>query len=569
MVVSIFLFLFGYLIVRSNTVFFIHDEIATKWSYIIEWNPLPYQGHIDANNHFLNSLLGGFFYRLLESDSLFTIRLANIITFPIYFWTVYSLRSFFSNRINFLWLFFTLVGTAFIIEFFGMARGYGMSIAFFTLALTQTFKLFKNHQLKHLLIAITAWSLATYASLTLLPIAIFGMSYLALFLIAKKKFSGLIFILIGFIPLVYGIQYAFHLKDIGKLYGGGHIGFFNDTVHTLTKHLWNSENLVIDILLTIAFVFILATVVVNLWKSKNIFEHKLSLSVFLIVAVANILFQNWFLDVLFPEDRAALYLVVLFFIAFCTSVDYWNLKWIQLPFAGITAIFFCIHFSTDQFVLFDYEHFDKELLTKTQEDIQGIPPSIGGPRNWKMDNELTRMGLVPFRAMQLSGHESDTIEDYIITSLEQRPDVLISYHPIYNDEISELTLFKRNEFLKRTKTKENSIQLSGSKEYTEFINGELTSHLFLRVTGHLDSMSITNKFVLVFSSQNKAAKKNVHYEGLDLIESCPIDENGSIEFDFTFSMDKPVEADRMKVYLWNKQKREMSGEIKLEVYRCE
>ena len=82
---ALFVFLWVYLIIRANTVFYVHDEIVTKWAYMISWNPFPYQGYIDANNHFLNSLLGGLFIRLFKSDSMWVVRLPNILSFPLFF----------------------------------------------------------------------------------------------------------------------------------------------------------------------------------------------------------------------------------------------------------------------------------------------------------------------------------------------------------------------------------------------------------------------------------------------------------------------------------------------------
>ncbi|MCG8700605.1 MAG: hypothetical protein MI922_21300, partial [Bacteroidales bacterium] len=129
LVASLFVLLWGYIIARAFIVFLSHDEIVTKWGYMISWNPFPYQGYIDANNHFVNSLLGGFFIRLFQSDSVVVVRLANILSFPLYFWSLYGFRSYFNRRINFYGLLIFLTCTEFIIEFFGMSRGYGISMA--------------------------------------------------------------------------------------------------------------------------------------------------------------------------------------------------------------------------------------------------------------------------------------------------------------------------------------------------------------------------------------------------------------------------------------------------------
>ena len=127
--VLLFTILWVYLIIRAAIVPPVSDEVVTKWSYMISWNPWPYHGYIDANNHFLNSLLGGLFIRLFNSDNLLIVRLPNLLAFPLYFWSAFSFRIYITRKINFYLLLILLTFSTFIIEFFGIARGYGISMA--------------------------------------------------------------------------------------------------------------------------------------------------------------------------------------------------------------------------------------------------------------------------------------------------------------------------------------------------------------------------------------------------------------------------------------------------------
>ena len=135
----LFLLLWSFIWIRVFTVPLIYDEIHTKWIYMIEYNPLPYMGYVDANNHFLNSLIGGLLIRITGSDADWVIRLASVMAFPIYFWSVYAFRKFFQNKSSFYLFLTVFYGTMFLLDYFNLARGYGLSLAFLMLALQQSF----------------------------------------------------------------------------------------------------------------------------------------------------------------------------------------------------------------------------------------------------------------------------------------------------------------------------------------------------------------------------------------------------------------------------------------------
>ncbi len=561
----LFIFLWAYLFVRANTVFYIHDEIATKWAYMVSWNPFPFQGFVDANNHFINSLFGGLFIRLFQSDSIWIVRLPNLLAFPLFFWSIFGLRNFFKNKINFYWLLATLTCSAFIIEYFGLARGYGISMALLVFALQQTLMCFKNGKIKHFMAALFAWVFAIYANLTLIPFALAGLVYLAIFLWKEHRKKWIAAVILAMFPLGYAIKYSFHLKQIGKLYYGEQDGIIDTTIHSLTPYLWNIENTFVDIVLVVLALFILFTVIWNLFRTKNLFENNMVFSLFFVLGVGNIFAQNLCLGINFPEDRAALYLVIFFFGALCFTIDYWNNKWIAYPFIILTLVLFGFNMNLKKSIFYYFEHFDIELITKIPDQVNGIPPSTGG-RFWRMDNELIREKNLPLRTFQIANNPSDTLEDYIVSTAKIRPDLLNLYHPVYKDKISGLTLFERNQFLPRKKINEVLLKINGVNEYYNLYVNTLDKPLFLRCSGVLEDMNIFKEAILVFSAEDSINRQHIYYQGIPITESCAIQESGEIFFDFTFAMNYYVEANQLKVYLWNKEKNKLKGEISLEVY---
>lgn len=562
----IFILVWAYIIVRANTIFLVHDEIATKWAYMVSWNPLPYQGYVDANNHFLNSLLGGLFIRLFQSDAGWIVRLPNILAFPLYFWAVFGFRKFFSHRVNFFLLLVVLMFSACITDYFGIARGYGMSMALLILALWQTALFLTHQQPKHFIIALAAWALAVYANLTLIPFALAGIVYLTVYAWSYLNKARLSVSLGAVILVGYAIKYAFHLKAIGKLYYGNKEGFFHTTVHSLTNQLLNSEGIAIDVIMTAMAMLIIFTTIYAFSKARTVFLSQMLFPLFFLLGIANILGQHWLLGVNYPEDRAALYLVVFFLGAICFTLDYWKEKRMAYPLIAGALLIFGFQLNLATSITYPTQHYDEKLLTSIPDRVHGIPPATGS-RYWFMDNEMTRKKELPLRAFQKSDQSSDTLVDYLITWREIRPDILNWYHPIYKDSISDIILFERDRFLDREKLNEKSQTIKGSKQYFGIYSDTLTQPLFIRCSGKLENIDIFKQAIMVFSTDDFKKNKDYSYVSVPLVKSAPIRDNGNLTFDFTVAINDYSPTDQLKVYLWNKEKSPMKGKIEVAWYK--
>jgi hypothetical protein len=561
-----FIFIWAYLIIRATKLNFIADEIQTKWAYMVDWNPLPYMGYVDANNHFLNSFLGGLFYRLFGSDAPLIIRLPNLLAFPIFYWSVCQFAPFFKQKINFYGLFATLVGSAFIIEYFALARGYGLSIAFFVSGL-QYFLHYVNHQkTKDFAGTLICFILAVYSNMSLVPLVLLAFAYLGLHLIIQKHFTRLTFLVVALAPILYAIQYSFHLKEIGKLYYGGENGFFQDTVHSLTQYLWNTGHTYLDVFLSLIFLGISVTFVLVFKKHKNIFIPGFIVLLFCLASVANILAQHYILGVKFPEDRAAIYLVLLFFCGLFFSLDYWQKKWPSLVIITITLGHFVYDFNFSKSKFFYYEHFDEALISSLPNNVLGTPATTGG-RFWKMDNECMRQENLRSYAFQNTYREIDTLQDYIISTDIIRPDLKLRYKVKYQDPISKLTLFERKKFLKRELIKTDAVFIDGNKEYFDFANMSLEGPLLFRITGTFFNIDDKASFPIVVSTENTVKQEVDTYDGLNFMESCTINERNEIEVDMSFAVGKNEGANLFKSYIWNPKKLSISGQFKVEIYR--
>lgn len=584
LVFGVFVFLWLYLIIRSFTVFDLHDELVTKWSYVIHWFPFPNRGNIDANNHFFLSLLAGFFTRIFKSDSMFLLRLGSLLAFPIYFWSIYRLKFLFNQKWNFYALLITLSTTAFLIEFFGLARGYGLALAFLVFSLQQMIAYFHSNSTKTLLGSLIGWILTVYASLTFLPFALIGVGMLGLFTISKsrglrlrfeRRLSGAEAHVVRFIPIViallllaYFVQYSFLLKELDKLYYGGTEGFFVNTVHTLTRYIWSVEIVWVDVLLVLLTGFILFATIKQYSKSKSLFDSKMIFSLFFFLAIAGIFAQRLILEVNFPEDRTALYLVIFFFGALFLSIDQLtHKKGFGIFFIGFSLTFFLLNFNFTHSIAFFQEHLDEELVTLIPKNVKGTPPTTAG--RWNMENELTRQLDLPFRMYQGNDRPSDTIVDYMIYYPERRLEISDLYKVIHQDKISGLALLERKKLLSRSKVAESLSQISSEAEYQTFYSSTLNGPMVLRCSGQLDKMMKEKEIFIVFSSQDSLSGQQFSYEVAPMIRNKKINDAGELKFDFSYAMNALDGANSFAVYLWNQNREELGGRIKLEVYKID
>jgi hypothetical protein len=534
---------------------------------MIHWNPFPYQGFVNTNNHFINSLLGGFFIRLFNANTAWVIRLPNILSFIIYYWAIVGLKPFFRNQFNFYYLFITLVFTPMLLEYMGMARGYGLSMAFMVLAFQQTQAYLQDKRPVSFIIIQLSWILAVYSNLTLIVFAMAGMLYVTLIRQTRRQGIYIIGYLFSMLPVLYLLKYIFYLKKNGILDVAKKDGFFANTVHSLTHYVWNTSGWILDIILVLVFIFICIVLAVNLAKDKSIFRSHIIIPSFLIMAVANIIIQNLLFNLGFPVDRMGIYLVVFFFFAVFYSIDSVpKSKWFGLPIVLISIFLFIPQVNLKYIKLYFNEHMDDELFAAIPAEVKGIPVSTGG-RFWVTDDEYVRKNKLNLMAFQDTRLSTDTLTDYIIHTDHIFPELRTIYHVIHTDPISKVTLYQRNKFLNRYKAGLNQINISDSHEFYDLYRKPARDNpVYFRCAGIIKDMTFYKDVKVVFSAEDSVNGKSIRYEALDITENCAINNKGEIAFDFTYAMNFYPDANIIKIYIWNPYKSELNGNLSLEVY---
>ena len=562
---SIFVILFIYVLLRAVLVFYVNDEIMTKNGYMIDWNFLPFTGYVDANNHFLLSFLGGLFYRIFNSESIWVFRLPSIFAFPLFYYSLAGFGKYLKSKWSTLFLILSICLTSFFLEFFSIARGYGLSFSFMTFALLQTTYYFEEKKTRNIGLALLGWVFAIYSNLSLLPLALFGILILLGFSIRKDQKWGIVYCIFSLVPTAIAVMYSLYLQKGGKLYLGAESDFYVTTIHSLTDLMWHTGNVWLDGALTLVSLAICTQYFYSLLKDRNPFSSKNIFQTFLIVGVLGILLQNLIFGIFYPENRAAAYLVFLFFGSLTFIIDQYSWRFIYIPVFGITLFFFWVNFNFTHTKIYYYEHIDEELLSLIPDEVNGTPPATGA-RFWQLDDELSKRNGYPIRAFQLARSEEDTLLDYIIQLEELRPNIREKYHELHVDSISQLTLFERNQFLPRRKIKEYTLQFDGNNMFYDLTPTLRQSPIFVRCIGSFTDMNIEKTHQIIFSVEDSVTHEVYSYGGVGPLTSAKIAPDKSIKFDFVYTINEFPSSAILKTYIFNPREDSISGNIKTEVY---
>lgn len=557
----LFVLIYAYLFARSFTVFYNNDELVSKWIYMIQWNFLPYEGFFDTNNHFLNSFLGGFFYRVFGFEHIAVFRLGNLLSFPLFYWSIVGFKRFFKLNANFWFFLIGLVCSSFVIEFFGMARGYGLSMAFMLLAIYQSFVFFNSPNFFRGFLILLAWFLAVYSNLTLLPFGILGTLFV--FVLGAKNGLGFwLLLLTPFLyPLYFAVNYSFDLSSGGKLYTGGSDGFFSVTVKSIAHYNWNNDSMAFVVLLSGVFAFIIFRLFYDIFKLKQ-FQKRLIFPLLLVLSVLSAYAQNILFGVNFPDDRVALYFVPFFIGALSFSLDAIQNRFVAALLSIATVMVFVADINTKYFKVYNYDYLDMEIFEKIPPYTKGIPTTTASYRNFAMDDELSRtynLPIYPFLKL-------DTLSDYILLREQDLKEYAEMYTVILEDKISGNFLLKRNKFLNRTLIRQDNIGFETNGLYHDFLNDSLEGNVCVRVKGFFEEVSLQDEIVLNYKTESRNGEV-YYYQAIFLNSSCQIGPNGKIEFDFSVPIVKADEAEILKVFLHNKQLKKFKGNIEISTYR--
>jgi hypothetical protein len=304
-------FLIGLLVIyKAIFLSFTHDE-ALSFQIVLGNTQLLNS----ANHHLLNTWLMQFF--ALFSLSEWCLRLPAIIGFVLYAFFLAKLIKIVHIYFQLLFFFPLLYFNTYLLDFFSLARGYGLSVGLATGALyflLQTPQQFIRNSMLSMLMA----SLATLANLNLINFYIMVVLILLvrLFFTSEmenkwKRIFGLILTLYSTALLIFLLKRLLMLKELGELYYGNSslIDGFNSLI------IWSLDFSVLpDALIpTIDFIilamFIIAGVLILVTKQ---FGSNMAILFYINFGITlGLCIEHFFFQSLFPQNRTAVYLIPL------------------------------------------------------------------------------------------------------------------------------------------------------------------------------------------------------------------------------------------------------------------
>jgi len=250
-----------------------HDETATTvhYSTFNYWQIMMYPDNW-PNNHILNTIIVKFLISIFGAAQ-WIVRLPNLLSFLIYTFaifkinkTVLKLSSLFFVPATILFIF-----NPYLLDFFGLCRGYGMSCALCTLSVSFMVSGFIDGKNKSIWLAYLFAVLASYANFTLLVfwVAIICVSwfyFLVQFLTQKKKL-----LLPTILLILFSVAYAaliaipiIKMQSTNQFQFWQSLGFYKGTIVSLVEQsLYGSPRFSASVINLIS-IFVVAVVFGNL-----------------------------------------------------------------------------------------------------------------------------------------------------------------------------------------------------------------------------------------------------------------------------------------------------------------
>ena len=280
-----------------------------------------------ANHHWLNTWLIEISTYVLGVSE-FSLRIWNVLAFIIALYAMFQLQKHFVNKMAalVLWLIFL---NPFVLDFFSLARGYGLSIAFVLLSLNAALNLClhdKEFSTKKLLGLYLYLNLALYANFTVLNFYL-ALSAIVLFhLLFHKKISILskqfiLFAALGLLPLIPVYFRLMFLQKNNELYYGTNnfTEMFDSLLRgTLYYHDYSKPIYTHALLGCSGFVLLLLVLLPLKFKATQ--GYFIAFSTFLFVSLALFIQHIWF-DVKLPNGRTGLYLYAIFIVCVALLFD--------------------------------------------------------------------------------------------------------------------------------------------------------------------------------------------------------------------------------------------------------
>ncbi len=285
-----------------------------------------------ANNHWLNTIFIFFESKILGTE-IWKIRLHSAGAFILFSVYLVKICQRIPNKFMSLATILLVAYNTYTLDFFSLARGYGMGLAFGMTALyyiLYTEKIHRNRLLIYILLCFSAT--AVYTQLYLLfAYGLYELFFVFRFKIFyRKKFIEYIKPLwLPFIFLAGAAYNIWYIKKSGDLNEGQTNGFFEDTIGVFLQRSY--EPFLSNSIATLIGIFLILALVLCIAIPKKHFQTSISKTLCKLLLIAFLLHEFFFfaLAVPYPFGRTALYFTVPLLLAVGIFIGELNIVFIK------------------------------------------------------------------------------------------------------------------------------------------------------------------------------------------------------------------------------------------------
>jgi hypothetical protein len=335
------LFIFSYISTKATTSSFTFDESFTYNFYVHNsFMDIISHRHPYTNNHLLNSLFMKY-SELAFGNSELALRLPNLLMLLVFFTYLFLLFKK-SNPILSLSIFALVATNIYLIDFFGLARGYGISIGFMMMSIYHLIESFNSTKKKHLILFHVSAVLTILSHFTMLDFYVAALfvfnliKFLETKFIFKEKYSfyktnkiNIIAFLLSLIVLYEPVRRVvkFNVFD-----SGGKLGFMEDTINSIVNTTFinipiNSietkalQILILLLLLIPFFIILRKTILRNQDFFKN-YKALIAVNLILLIVLSETVFQHYLFKTDYLAGRFALFIYPLFMLNVAFLFEY-------------------------------------------------------------------------------------------------------------------------------------------------------------------------------------------------------------------------------------------------------
>jgi hypothetical protein len=600
--------LFSYTAVRAMLLSITWDEAYTYIEFARNGRViLESYDMMSANNHILNTF-GMMIFTKIVGVTEFVMRMPVLIAHLLFLFYSAKLLKIIDNKWLMMAAFIVLNVNPYMLDFFSVARGYGLSIGLM-MASIYYFYLFhsRENKNKQAFVSLLFAAFAVFANFVLLNyflvlsglIVLLNIYYTTLktgtlkektIIVLKGIAVPVALIIIVFIMV---IPIALGLKEAGALFFGGEKSFWSDTISTITDRcfyelgydIWFqrlAKGFVFLVLILSSIYFVLR------FFNKQVNTNRLFLgSLLLLIGMCSLstVIQHHLMQTPYLLDRTALFLVVLFnlvFVFFIVEIS--KEKHFSVYVLHTSSVVLLIHFFMCFNLLYVLEWKNdanvKEMLTDL-EKIKRIPKeketiSIGIPlifdpaiNFYREKNELTWLNTA------WRGHTASMQHDYFCLSQKDIKEFnmdsleIIKTYPVTGNMLAKPKYLPKEikVALEKTITFENEKDqrffVNESVEYSPgfsyIVNDSLTPNRTGVFAFYAEVMApdlSDNNLIMVISFQDE--KANLYSWQKAYIKDFIKNENDWFRTSFTCIIPPETKpADEIKAYIWNPDKHEL------------